>query len=960
MTRIRLAFALPIVAAALLAPQTAAAKSLPAPVLDAPADNAHVESAPALAWKAVKGAARYEYQLASDSAFGSVILGSGSGLGSNSTRNTAAALSKTVPDGPYFWRVRAVDASDTAGRWSRARSYTQAWTTAPILQGPANTTAIAWPSTPLILKWSAVPYATSYIVTIATDPALTSPVLGTATDPQKTSGTAFAFPNTLAPGPYYWAITPLDESGHKGQRSAVGSFTWSWLTTATTSVVDANAAPSVYDPLFSWTPVPGAATYDVEVNPSHDWAPGSRICCTDRTIGTSLSPVLALQNNAYYWRVRAVDASGNAGIWNEGPSFQKDFDPTTPSIPNLRVRDRLNDPAPVTPDPPKLPDLPITSTPILAWDPVPGASSYVVETVGLTAGPLGSHFCDWSGAVIADQTPTNVLTYMSGAGAQGPLAYQLAGFPTTGDAGLADGTRYCVRVRARSDRPGSSDSGYVSDWTQINGLGEPAFQFKTPDPVPGTAPVPFATPAANYLAPVTGTISPRAPLFTWDPVPGARGYYVVVSRDATFTTIADYAFTKFPEYAPGSGGGQRTFSDETSHYYWVVIPAANADGTGASTVPAQNNPQSFDKRSEPPALLGPVLGEVVVTQPTFRWTSSEGARKYRLQISQDPTFGDPIDDVTTASTAYTSSTTYPADTTLYWRVGGLDENQIRLNWSVTGTFRRQLPTSAPAPDNPGGGDGILPLAWLPVPGAISYDFHVDKIDGATLDFTTSSPALTPTEFYGSGIWHWKVRPNFPTSTGRSVSGGYFASQQYVHSIGHTPHVRASASASRILISWDPDPVAKSYRVEVSRSSGFGDQVDRFDTSTTNYAPDLDRPPYADGGALYWRVATVEGGNNIGPFTTGRFTLPKAISVNFSGVAQRGVVRDVTVTLTDARGRPVRGARVRVTGRGLRSAARRSSRAGAVTFRLRPSRKGVLTFTVTRRGYRDAVATAQVF
>ena len=381
MSNIRLAFCVFVVSGTLIVPSVASAAALHAPALDSPAAGATVESAPALTWSAVRGAARYDYQLANDEGFGSVVLGSGTGTGSASTRNTAATLSSTVPDGPYYWRVRAIDRKDRAGRWSKARRYTQAWTTAPVLRGPDASAPITWPTTALVLKWSVVPHATKYIVTIANDPSLSSALLGSAASPVTVAGTSFAFTGTLAPGSYYWAITPLDEAGHKGQRSAVGSFTWSWLSTTTAAVVDANAVPSVYDPLFSWTAVPGAASYDVEVNSSHDWAPGSKICCTDRTVGTSLAPIKALTNNVYYWRVRAIDASGNAGGWNEGPSFQKDFDPAVPSIPNLRIRDNSGE----------LGLHPASATPIIAWDPVPGASSYTVQIARLNG------VCDWSG-----------------------------------------------------------------------------------------------------------------------------------------------------------------------------------------------------------------------------------------------------------------------------------------------------------------------------------------------------------------------------------------------------------------------------------------------------------------------------------------------------------------------------------------------------------------------------------
>ncbi len=93
---------------------------------------------------------------------------------------------------------------------------------------------------------------------------------------------------------------------------------------------------------------PGAAKYEVEVNSSVDFAPGSKVCCSQLTISTSLAPTVVFRDNTYYWRVRALDAAGNAGVWNRGPDFVKTFDKvppvTAPSIKNLHMRDNLADP----------------------------------------------------------------------------------------------------------------------------------------------------------------------------------------------------------------------------------------------------------------------------------------------------------------------------------------------------------------------------------------------------------------------------------------------------------------------------------------------------------------------------------------------------------------------------------------------------------------------------------------
>src|SRR5439155_1383413 len=136
-------------------------------------------------------------------------------------------------------------------------------------------------------------------------------------------------------------VTPLDAEGNRGVPTTVSSFSWLWPSTTTPKIEDLQASPEVFDPKFSWDPVPGAARYEVEINSSVDFAPGSKVCCTGTTIATSLSPTTVFKDNVYYWRVRAFDPDGNAGVWNywqdpdtHATGFTKTFDKGTPARDN--------------------------------------------------------------------------------------------------------------------------------------------------------------------------------------------------------------------------------------------------------------------------------------------------------------------------------------------------------------------------------------------------------------------------------------------------------------------------------------------------------------------------------------------------------------------------------------------------------------------------------------------------
>jgi hypothetical protein len=935
------------VALLLLAVPVAQAK-LPAPAPQAPAAGATAEALPALTWKAVTKADHYEVQLAADDRFASPVSVFGS-KATLATRNTAATPDKSASDGTYFWRVRAVSAANATGRWSKARELVKAWETAPLLQG-GNGLAVTWPSVPLVLRWSLVPHAQRYLITIATDDSLSNVVLGTAAKPQDTIGNVFALPSTLAPGDYAWAVTPQDSDGYRGQRSAVGHFHWSWPTSTQVRVADLDPDPRVFDPQFSWDAVAGAASYEVEVNAAEDFAPGSKWCCSDKTIGTSLSPKSVLANNAYYVRVRAFDPEGNAGAWNyynANSAFTKAFDDVTPTIPNLRLVDT---------DGNTVGGAPSTDTPIVAWDPVPGASRYEVNWGVYKPDGGGTPFCHFNDPANdsdTEVTGSTAWTPLSSNQHIGPDAWP---GPQTNSRQLIATHQYCVRVLARTDDDAKGQQ-VVSQFTTLNGSGNPAFTFAA-QPAAATPGPPLPS---TYKLPADGSSTPRTPLFTWSRVTDAAGYYVVVSRDAGFTRIADIGYTRVPAYSPRLRHANTVtspLSDETTAYYWAVIPTTNV-GSAVNDNPQDMSPRTFNKASIPPALLSPVGDSDVTAQPTFRWSEAENAREYRLQVSQDPTFGSPIDDVLTDSTAFTSSSTYPADTQLFWRVRANDWNDQGLNWSTAGTFRRRLVAPSAASDNQLTGELIPSLAWGPVEGATSYSVHVDQGNGKPKDFTVASPVFTPTSVFGTGIWHWQARSNFPTSSGGEVSSGYFPAISFTRTLGPVKGVNALKSGRRVLITWDPDPAAKSYRAEIAKTDAFGGTSESTRTVNTGWAPKLSSSAALAGGRLFWRVAPVDDGGSTGAYATGSFVLPRGMRVRASGLLKRGRRGRLSITVTDRAGKPVRKAQVTITGAGMRTRRVRTNKRGTAAIAVTPRRRGLVTVSARLKGYADGTGTARV-
>ncbi|MBD0290146.1 MAG: hypothetical protein ICV74_02725, partial [Thermoleophilia bacterium] len=845
-----------------------AASGLPAPTPLAPPDGSSFELLPAFAWAPVARASQYEWELAADEGFNAKVAVA-------TTANTRATARKVVANGRYFWRVRAVTADGDPGAWSPTRALRIAWSARPSLLSPSDGATLTYPHDAFRLSWMPVPGASEYLVRLATDEQLASIVW--AGGPVRTSATSYTLSAPLAPGTYYWSITPVDAEGHAGSPSTTASFVWRWPSGTTPDFVDLAEAAEIVDPYFSWTPVPGAVGYEVEVNASSDWASGSKVCCPAlrtgsriTTIGSSYSPREQLENNTYYWRVRALDPSGNAGVWSAGPTFSKTFANvpaiTPPSVRNLRLRTNLDDRYDGA-DPSSVPYPLTTAVPVVTWDPVPGASSYTVDVTPFLGGA-----CDWSYRSASHWTKTTSTTAWTplGWGWNGVKPFPHPRSVSTDSSTLQAGWSYCIRVQPVDRSSTSGGPTAYGDWTYLPNSTVPAFTWSGGPDAESCSPCSLS--ASDYQSPVTGSTSERMPLFTWRSLAGAQSYFVLVARDPSFTNVVDYAFTRIPAYAPRQLSQSKGYADELTAYYWIVLPAREGNGGGVSATPLELAPPSFHKRTAEPRLLAPAPGAVLDGPVTFRWAPVEGARRYRLQVARDANFSNLVEggEVTTDSTAYTSSTTYPADTVLYWRVQADAEdgsNFVGLSWSSPATFEKRLPAPVPDPANPRLGAFLPTLAWSPVPGAVSYDVHVEEPDGDQRDFRSlPSHAFTPTKMTGVGIFHFQARANFPTSSASVVPGPYSPVMSFARGIPEPAGASSDVGRKHIVLSWNPRLGAKNYRVQVSARADFSLLVENEVTQTVNYAPPMSNPIYREGGRLYWRVAAVDADNNTGDFT----------------------------------------------------------------------------------------------
>ena len=154
-------------------------------------------------------------------------------------------------------------------------------------------------------------------------------------------------------------------------------------------------------------------------------------------------------------------------------------------------------------------------------------------------------------------------------------------------------------------------------------------------------------------------------------------------------------------------------------------------------------------------------------------------------------------------------------------------------------------------------------------------------------------------------------------------------------------------------------MARKYRVQVSTSDSFTNPIETVTTENTSFAPRMTSAAFRSGQPLYWRVAVIDEGSNAGGWATSPLRSSKPLRMRLRGKLRRGHRGRVRLTLTDARRRRVKGARVTVRGPVGVVKARSTGRRGTVSFRLRPKARGKVRFSAEKRGYMTAGATLRV-
>ena len=292
--------------------------------------NSSASGKPQLTWAAVDGAAKYEIYRSTQQSTGYSLLGTTT---STSYVNTGAAVGKT-----YYYKVRALNVDGAAGAYSSTVS------------GAAKAVAPAAPTVTMThsdsgkpkLTWSAVSGAASYRVYRSESRGTGYSLLGT------TTSTSYVNTGAAVGKTYYYRVKAVNRDGMASGYSNIVSGKAKAAAPAAPSVTAGNS--STGKPRLTWKAVSGAVSYRIYRSESR----GTGYSLLGTTSSTSYVNTGAAAGKTYYYRVKAVNRDGMASGYSNIVSGK-----ATLPAPVLNIGLSVS-----------------SGKPMLAWDAVPGATSY--------------------------------------------------------------------------------------------------------------------------------------------------------------------------------------------------------------------------------------------------------------------------------------------------------------------------------------------------------------------------------------------------------------------------------------------------------------------------------------------------------------------------------------------------------------------------------------------------------
>lgn len=579
------------------------------PVLLSPINGAELDfyDYPAFIWDVPIGAATYRFQMDTSPDFAAPLIVD------QVTLAPSYQPKQKVANGIYYWRIVPQDAANRQGTPSEVRTVVVNYNNAPLLLSPADNT---FPEFTPTFKWTAEEGAEYYRLEYSTNPSFPSNNTTVISTRNTTYTPTTAMANDVQ---FYWRVR-THSGASISEWSAVFTFLKQWYIQPTL-LTPTNNFQYVRFPVFSWTPVPGAARYLVEINDENNFNPP--LCQpAEYTSQTYLTPNVWQSpcGSIAYWRVTPVDSNNNLGKPSVTFSFTNDA--VEGNVPELVYPDYFYTPnALLNPAVDRA-----VPYPIFMWERVTdfpdGGTVGNAYRLQFSADPL----------FISDVWEYDTETTSATPSETKPLPFT-----------IQENTPYYWRVCAVATL-GSNDClpvGGSEHWSQRWEV-----QFKFSNALPSTS-----GNAPELLRPNNGNeLVEFTPRLDWKPFFQATSYTVQISRDIAFTDIVDSATVPYPSYAPTVALAERHLSKtDYGTFYWRVK--------------ANNDPDWSD-----------IWRFQIASQSGWEPTRVLGDVDNRFLVGDDP------DDI--ANNNFELTTLYTSQDDDYWYVGFTANTGTDMTYAV--------------------------------------------------------------------------------------------------------------------------------------------------------------------------------------------------------------------------------------------------------------------------------------
>jgi fibronectin type 3 domain-containing protein len=769
------------------------------------------------------------------------------------TSSSTSYADTTVQAGTtYYYTIEGVDAVGASAPETsvNAMSYT----------GAPKLTASVASATVVNFSWNAVKGATNYVLQSSPDGSTWTSVVTQA-------GTTYANTGLTADTAYYYQVLGVDTSGNGTASATVPVTTFLAAPSGFTATV---ASPTEID--LAWTSETDATNYVIQRS-------------LNQTVWTTLSPSPALSSastsyadtsvsagTTYYYRLFSVDAAGTSAAATATATL------TFPAAPTLTAT------------------VASATSVNLAWNPVTGATSYIVASSpdGSTWTPIstqaGTSYTNT--ALTADTAYYYEVTPLDATGG-GPASNSvpvttLLAAPSGFTASVASATEIDLTWTTETDATNYTIQRSLNQtvWTTLApspALTSASTGYADTSVLPGTTYYYrlFSVDAAGTSAPATLTTAtvPGTPTLnaavasatavnlSWTAAKGATSYLVQSSPDgSTWTTIATQAGTTYANTG---------LTADTAYYYQVI--GVDAAGDGAPS----NAPTLTTLLAAPSGFAASVAS---ANEIDLTWSAETDATTYTIRRSTNQTVWTtlaPNPALSSSSTSF-ADTTVAAGTTYYYMLSGVDA----AGTSATASTSALTVPASPALAATVSSATQANLVWTPSLGATSYLVQSSP-DGSTWTTiaTQAGTTYSNTALTADTLYDYQVIPVNATGDGAP------SSTVPATTLLAAPSAFAvtAASSTENDLTWTAETDATNY--EIDRS-----------TNNTSWTPLVLNPAltgtsssYADTTAVagtnyYYRIESIDAAGTSAPATVAPIlTLPATPTLTGTPVLSTEIV-----------------------------------------------------------------------